>query len=42
MKRTECRMIENCGMPEEKIYESAKEIPEEAGYYKLLVVKDKK
>lgn len=35
-------MIENCGMPEEKIYASAKEIPEEAGYYTLLVVKDKK
>ena len=35
-------MIENCGMPEEKIYASAKEIPEEAGYYTLLIVKDKK
>ena len=35
-------MIENCGMPEEKIYASTKEIPEEAGYYTLLVVKDKK
>ena len=38
----EVRMVENCGMPEEKIYASAKEIPEEAGYYTLLVVKDKK
>ena len=35
-------MIENCGMPDEKIYASAKEIPEEAGYYTLLIVKDKK
>ena len=34
-------MIENCGMPDEKIYESAEEIPEEAGYYTLLIVKEK-
>lgn len=33
-------MIENCGMPDEKIYESAEEIPEEAGYYTLLIVKE--
>ena len=38
----EAVMIENCGMPEEKIYASDKKIPEEAGYYTLLVVKDKK
>lgn len=33
-------MIENCGMPDEKIYASAEEIPEEAGYYTLLIVKE--
>lgn len=34
-------MIENCGMENEKIYRSAEEIPEEAGYYSLIIVKDK-
>ena len=33
-------MIENCGMPSEKIYRSAEEIPEEAGYYSLIIVKE--
>ena len=33
-------MIENCGMPSEKIYWSAEEIPEEAGYYSLIIVKE--
>lgn len=33
-------MIENCGMPEEKIYLSAEEIPEKAGYYSLIIVKE--
>lgn len=33
-------MIENCGMPEEKIYKSAEEIPESAGYYSLIIVKE--
>ena len=32
-------MIENCGMPGEKIYGSAGEIPERAGYYSLIIVK---
>ncbi|MDO4338824.1 MAG: precorrin-2 C(20)-methyltransferase [Eubacteriales bacterium] len=34
-------MIENCGMPDEKIYRSVEEIPETAGYYSLIIVKDK-
>lgn len=33
-------MIENCGMPGEKIYHSAQEIPEDAGYYSLIIVKE--
>lgn len=33
-------MIENCGMPGERIYHSAKEIPEDAGYYSLIIVKE--
>ena len=34
-------MVENCGMENEKIYSGAQEIPEHAGYYSLLVVKEK-
>ncbi|MEE0420558.1 MAG: precorrin-2 C(20)-methyltransferase [Lachnospiraceae bacterium] len=33
-------MIENCGMPGEKIYTSLEEIPEDAGYYSLIIVKE--
>ena len=33
-------MIENCGMPSEKIYRSAEEIPEDSGYYSLIIVKE--
>ena len=33
-------MIENCGMPSEKIYWSAEEIPEDSGYYSLIIVKE--
>ena len=39
---TDCYMIENCGMPDEKIYLSAEEIPEKAGYYSLIIVKENK
>ena len=35
-------MIEDCGMPSEKIYKSAEEIPEQSGYYSLIIVKEKK
>lgn len=34
-------MIENCGMSEEKIYRCVEEIPDNAGYYSLIIVKDK-
>lgn len=33
-------MIENCGMPSEKINRSAEEIPEDSGYYSLIIVKE--
>lgn len=38
----EAVMIENCGMESEKIYETAEEIPETAGYYSLIIVKEHK
>lgn len=34
-----CKMVENCGMENEKVYGSLEEIPEQAGYYSLIVVK---
>lgn len=33
-------MIENCGMENEKIYRSVEEIPEDAGYYSLIIAKE--
>ena len=37
---SEVKMIENCGMPEERIYERIEDVPEQAGYYSLLIVKE--
>lgn len=33
-------MVENCGMENERICKGADEIPEDAGYYSLVIVKD--
>ena len=33
-------MVENCGMSDEKIYECLEDIPEKAGYYSVIVVKE--
>ncbi len=35
-------MIENCHMEDEKIYLTAQDIPREAGYYSLIIVKEEK
>lgn len=42
LKNMDCSaaMIENCGMENEKIYRSADEIDDNAGYYSLIIVKD--
>ena len=32
-------MVENCGLEGEKIYKTLEEIPEEAGYYSLIIAK---
>ena len=32
-------MIENCGMPGERIFEGAENIPEKSGFYSLIIVK---
>ena len=33
-------MVENCGMPDEKIYLGTEEIPDEAGYFSLIIAKE--
>ena len=33
-------MVENCGMKEEHIYRSVDEIPDDAGYYSLIIAKE--
>lgn len=35
-------MVENCGMENEHIYHSVSEIPDDAGYYSLIIAKEKK
>ena len=39
--KAEAMMIENCGMSDEKIYRTTDELPDEAGYYSLIIVKEK-
>ncbi len=36
------KMVQDCGMKDEQIFSSAEEIPEQAGYYSLLIVKEGK
>lgn len=36
----EAEMAENCGMATERIYRNVEEIPDEAGYYSLLIIKE--
>ncbi len=32
-------LIENCGLPEERLYRSLQEMPEKTGYFSLIIVK---
>ncbi len=34
-------MVENCGMESERVFWNAADIPEDAGYYSLIIVKEK-
>ena len=36
------KMVENCGMDTEKVYQSAEEIDPNAGYFSLIIAKDRK
>lgn len=35
-------MVENCGMEQEHVYRGLEQIPENAGYYSLIIAKEKK
>ena len=34
------KVVENCGLPGEKVYRSVDEIPDEAGYFSLIIAKE--
>lgn len=34
------QMVENCGMPDEHVYRSLEEIPDDAGYYSLIIARE--
>ncbi|MCD7818140.1 MAG: precorrin-2 C(20)-methyltransferase [Lachnospiraceae bacterium] len=34
-------MVENCGMPEEKVYRGVEDIPDDAGYYSLIIARER-
>ncbi len=36
------QMVQDCGMPSEKVYRSVEEIPDDAGYFSLIIAKDAK
>ena len=35
------QMVENCGMETERVYHGVEEIPDQAGYYSLMILKEK-
>lgn len=37
----EAVMIRNCGMEDEEVFESVQQIPDDPGYYSLIIVKEK-
>lgn len=36
----QARMVENCGMETERMYHCTEDIPDEAGYYSLIIIKE--
>lgn len=40
-KTKKVKMVENCGMKDEKVYHSFSDFPEESGYFSLIIAKDK-
>jgi precorrin-2/cobalt-factor-2 C20-methyltransferase len=35
-------MVENCGMENERVYRGIDEVPEDSGYFSLIIAKEKK
>ncbi|MGN0335554.1 MAG: precorrin-2 C(20)-methyltransferase [Lachnospiraceae bacterium] len=40
-QNAEVTMVENCGMEGERVFRSVEEIPEDAGYYSLIIAKER-
>ena len=40
-KDTTVFAVENCGMEDEKVYQTLNEIPDDAGYFSLIIAKNK-
>lgn len=40
-KKLSGAMVENCGMEGERIFQTVEEIPDDAGYYSVVVIKDR-
>ena len=38
----DAQAVENCSMETEKVYRSLEEIPDEAGYFSLIIAKENK
>lgn len=41
-KGMQIKMVENCGMADERIVQSVADIPDDAGYYSLIMIKEEK
>lgn len=41
-KHLSAQMVENCGMPGERIYRHMDEVPDETSYYSLMIIKEEK
>ena len=39
-KQLQITMVENCGMEQERIYRGVDEIPDDGGYYSLVMIKE--
>lgn len=39
-RNTQVVMVENCGMPDEQVYRGIRKMPDHAGYYTILFVKE--
>ena len=39
-KNIQAAMVENCGMETQRVFRTLEEIPQDAGYFSLLIVKD--